>query len=96
MKKAMKNSISMYEPNPTGFEVCKYDPDDKERIIKYMQSYVPYAVAGRITDCVTGERLKKEDVGYTDGEYMWTSQDIYHIQKYNAAVTDGFFQKIMQ
>ncbi len=96
MQRAMKNLISIYQSNPARFEVCQYSPDDKERVIKYMQSYAPYAVAGRITDCVTGERLKKEDVGYTDGEYMWTSQDIYHIQKYNAAVTDEFFKKITQ
>lgn len=93
MNKATKNRITMYEPNPSAFEVQRYSTEEKAKLISYMQSFEPYAAAGRIFDCVTGEHIKKEDVGYTDGEFMWTSQDIYHIEKYNAAVTNAFFKK---
>lgn len=95
MRKAMKSKITMYEKNPAGFEVREYGSTEKEQLIAYMHSVEPFAAAGLITDCVTGERLKEEDVGYTDGDYMWTSQDIYHIEKYDAAITDDFYKKVI-
>lgn len=96
MQKAMKSKITIFEENPTAFEVSQYDSDEKKKIIAYMQAFDPYAASGEIFDCVTGIRLDKEDVGYTDGEFMWTSQDIYHIEKYNAAITNDFRMKIMK
>ena len=66
-----------------------------------MSSFEYYGVAGLVYDCVTGEVQFKEngrpyeDVAYHDGEFRWCEQDMYHIKRYNAAVTDEFFQKVM-
>ena len=95
MQKVMVNSITAYKQHPIEFAVRAYSASEKGKLLAYMQSFDPYAAAGRITDCVTGERLRKEDVGYTDGTFMWTSQDVYHIDKYNAAVTNGFLERVM-
>lgn len=92
MKKATKSRITMFESNPSIFDVRKYTAGEKEKLLRYMKSFEPYAAAGKITDCVTGERLDEEDVGYTDGEFMWTSRDIYHVNLYNASVSDEFFK----
>ena len=95
MQKVMVNSITAYEQHSAEFAVRAYSISEKRKLLAYMQSFTPYAAAGRITDCVTGERLRTEDVGYTDGTFMWTSQDMDHIDKYNAAVTNAFLKRVM-
>ncbi len=89
---AMRNDINEYQKNPADFEVASYSEMEKKKLIEYMSSFELFAVAGLIYDCVLGEQLGDENIGYTDGKYLWTSQDIYHIEKYNAAVTDEFLK----
>lgn len=95
MRKAMKKAITMRVTELSALDVIEYGVSEKKKVIAYMQSFEPYAVAGQIVDCVTGERLKEADIGYTDGEFRWTSQDVYHIKKYNAAISNEFYKKIV-
>lgn len=93
---AMKNSITIFEKEPSNFAVRKYTNAEKRKIVSYMKSFDPFAAMGMVEDCVTGKRRNEENVGYTDGVFAWSSQDIYHIEEYDAAVADSFFNKIMQ
>ena len=93
MKHAMKDHITMYEPEPARFATRRYTSAEKQKLLQYMRSFEFFAVAGLIYDCVKGNCLREENLGYTDGEYSWSSQDIYHIEQYDAAVTAAFFVK---
>lgn len=94
MKKALKNKINAYEKNPEKFDVYSYDEAEKKKLLEYMRSFEPSAVAGLVYDFVTKTQMKQENLGYTDDEFSWSSSDIYHIEKYNAAVSEEFIKKI--
>lgn len=90
-----KSNLSSYPNSFPEFEKRAYKKDEKANIIRYMSSFAPFCVAGLIFDCITGKFTKDEAIGYTDGYYVWSSTDIYHIKKYDAAVTDDFLRHVM-
>ena len=96
MKNALKNEITQYVDNAAGFDRYSYNEVEKSKLLAYMKSFEPYSVAGLVCDCISGENLSDENLGYTDGEFLWCSQDIYHIEKYNARVSTEFLEKIKQ
>ena len=67
----------------------------KDTLVQYMESFEPTSVAGLVDDCRTGEIIPKTNVGYEDGEFIWSTQDIYHLKKYDAAVSDAFIDHVM-
>lgn len=69
-----------------------YSNDEKRKLIEYMTKYEDFAVAGRVKDIVENKELQKDNLCYTDGSFVWCTQDIYHIEKYNAAVTEDFLK----
>ena len=84
-----------FAKNPANFATTDYDRATKEALLEYMESFEPCSVAGYVDDCKTGEPILNEtNVGYEDGEYMWSTQDIYHIRKYNAAVKPEFIKHV--
>lgn len=96
MLDAMQTSITIFAVDPSKFAIRKYTPAEKRKIIDYMNAFDPFAAMGMVEDCVTGKRQKEENVGYSDGTFSWSTQDIYHIEEYNAAITDNFYDVIMQ
>ena len=84
----------MYEEHPGDFPVRTYGKIEKERILAYMRSFEPYAVAGLVIDCKTGVRTQIENVGFHDGVFFWSNQDIYHIERYHAAVCEDFIRML--
>lgn len=96
MKHAMISVISMHSNDPGGFMVRAYEKTEKEMILEYMGSFDPYAVAGMVYDCITRQKTKEENVGFSDGTFSWSSQDIYHLERYDAAVSEDFIQNIMK
>ena len=70
----------------------KYEQDAKSELLKYMRSFDACAIAGLMHDPVSGERFKEENLGFTDGVYCWSSQNIYDIEKYNFAVSEEFMR----
>ena len=95
MKHAMISNITMYEKDPARFEERAYGETEKKKILEYMRSFEPCAVAGRVEDCKTGERTKEENIGFSDGLFLWCSQDIYHLERYDAAVCEDFAKMII-
>jgi len=74
---------------------ANYTAGEKKAILEYMSMFEAYAAAGLIEDLFTGERTKEEDIGYNDGEYIWSTQDMYHIEKYDVPVREPFLKKVM-
>lgn len=64
-----------------------------------MESFTPSSAGGYIDDCKTGESLYTiPNVGYEDGEFIWSTQDIYHIKNlrrfdFDLAVIIGMHSK---
>lgn len=88
--------LTRFADNPAAFETLNYDSTTKEKLIKYMESFEPTSVAGFIDDCRTGEMVMKTNAGFEDGFFMWSTQDIYHIKKYNAAVNKDFIDHVIK
>ena len=93
MRDAMKSSITNYSENPASFAVRDYGENEKKKLLAYMRGAAIYAVAGLVYDCVLGQWQKEENVGYKDDKFMWSEQDVHHVERYNAAVTDEFLSK---
>lgn len=92
MELAMTNKISRDDPKQK-FNVKEYSANEKKQIIAYMKSVEPSGIAGKVYDCVEGELTTYENLFYENNGYVWNSQDVYHIEKYNAAVKEDFLKK---
>lgn len=70
---------------------CSVNPD-KKKLLDFMRKQDHVAVAaGYVNDVVTGENLVgKYLFAYQDGGYGWTSQDVYHFEKYDLELTPEF------
>lgn len=89
-KRAIKKSINRFNERPEAFDRRDYTVSEKNKLLEFMSSGEPFAAVGKIDDCVTGNELNAENVGYRRDGFIWTSQDIYHVKHYNAAVVDSF------
>ena len=78
--------------------IQKFSPFDdicKSKILAYMKS-------GEITgengsffiDKLTMKEIEHSPFYYTDGEYEWSSEEIYYVEKYNMVLNDDFLLKI--
>ena len=88
--------LTRFSDNPADFKTREYDTNVKSSIVKYMESFEPTSVAGYVDDCRTGEPVMVTNAGFEDGEYCWSTQDIYHIKRYNAAVSEEFIAHFMK
>lgn len=94
MKRALPEFITSTGSN---FKKRNYDIDEKKRLIQYMNTAGELcAAAGYVDDLVTGKETRIENGGYHDGFYEWSTQEIYHIDKYNAAVSDEFLKRALE
>lgn len=85
-------SFAMKHPMNLNMELTDYDPAEKELLLEYMKAVEPNSAGGYVFDCILNTETRIEDVGYEADEYMWSAQDIYHIEHYNAAVTEEFMK----
>ena len=92
---ALTSSIT-YCSNSRDFDRCNYNVEEKKALLEYMSAFKPHAVAGLVFDVVTQEWQKDENLGYTDGTFIWTSQDAYHVNKYNAAVKENLLTNAIE
>lgn len=78
----------------TGVE---YKPiSEKIVVLEYMKRGKSYCASARIVrDRVTGELTGIEDNWKTDGEYCWSEDAVYHFNKYNAPLLDGFVEHVL-
>lgn len=67
-------------------------------ILKYLKSLPPKAVAaGHFTDLFTGQEVQGEDECYFESEqWWWTTQDIYHFEKYDMKLDDDFCKYVLE
>jgi hypothetical protein len=67
---------------------------DKEKVIKYLESFGRQAVCPRrAIDCISGKEIASSYAVNDDGEYCWCDFLIYHIKKYNIKLPAGLIEK---
>ena len=47
------------------------------------------------TDYISGEKLSDSVTRFNDGEYCWTSEEIYHFEKYDLKLNDDVIRYIL-
>lgn len=85
----VKSVIKTLNPYP-------YYKDEKKKIIEYMTKFDDFAVAGLVNDYFAKKELQKDNLCYSDGEFVWCTQDIYHILEYNVTIADDFFKVALE
>ena len=94
-KGIMKKIIGAAEEHPTDFVRRVYSEEEKNELVQFLRKGELCGVGDFVNDCVTGAKTSLEDVAYRKDGYLWTTAELYHIEKYNAAVTDDFLQHVI-
>lgn len=68
---------------------------NKRQVLEYLKGGKVVAVAGgALYDIKSGERIPGETLCYSDGKYIWRSDLIYYLDKYNFKLPDSFINSI--
>ncbi len=73
------------------------EESNKTKILKYLRDGDVYAIAGGLPekDLETGEFIPEQLMILTDGEYRWTTYEIYFFEKHDAKLCDSFKEKVV-
>ena len=75
--------------------ITKEPIDNKQKILSYLKAGEDDGVrCSSVHDYVTDEYTGSTIHLYTDGEYFWDDEEIYHFEKYNIPLTNDFLQKV--
>lgn len=71
--------------------------DDKDTVLQYLKKFDKDCIVLTCasTDFVTGQLLKSSIFVYNDGVYCWTSEEIYHFEKYDMKLNDDFIKYVL-
>lgn len=73
-----------------------YSDYEKNIILSFFEGCECDAVGGLVTDVVSGQMTHQENLSYTKDGFIFDENDIYHLKKYDAAVTDEFYNHVMK
>lgn len=69
---------------------------EKKQVLHFLKKFEAEVVQARaMMDYIANDSLPRSVECYTDGEYVWTSEDIYHFEKYNIKLNDDFIQYVL-
>lgn len=93
--KAAMNTPTRFNNARSSFVISEYDKNTKEMLLNYMKSFDISSAGGYVED-VFAEDISTgiEDAGYQDGEYFWSNQGIFFIEKYDIAVEKDFLDHV--
>ena len=70
--------------------------DKKELILRYLYNGSDDGIrCSSVRDYVTETSLPQTTRLFTDGEYFWDSEEIYHFKKYNIPLNNDFILKVL-
>ncbi len=68
----------------------------KDKVLQYLKCGQDAGVCcSAVHDLVEGFSTGKTIHRYTDGEYIWDDREIYHFEKYNLRLNEGFVNKVV-
>lgn len=79
------------------FDKPKYKKiEGKEEVLEYMKSFKSSAVVAGIPliDKIAKEQTDVPMNTFNDGEYYWTSREIYYLDKYDLELKQEFVDKV--
>ncbi len=89
MKAIVKKAISSAD-----FPKANYSAIDKQKLLEHLRSFDILCTGGLVYDYVINEDTSVENICYTNGEYTWQEEELYHIEKYDAALSDEFLMTL--
>ncbi len=92
-KYAMINDFGLKNIN---IETKKYTEKEKKCILSFFSGCDPFVAGGYIQDAISKEEVHTLNCGYIKDGFIFTDSDIYHLKKYDAAVTDEFYDHVMK
>ncbi len=92
-KHAMVDNFGLKNVN---MHTRKYRKNEKEALLSFMSGCEISAVGGLVIDAVSKEMLHIENLAYKKDDFLFNEMDIYHLKKYDAAVTDEFYDHVMK
>ena len=70
--------------------------EEKDRILKYLKTgKIDGVRCSGIYDYIKNEPKPETIRLFTDGEYYWDSEEVYHFEIYNIALNPDFVQKVL-
>lgn len=82
-----------YPSMKDSFEAMPYE--GKDVIVKYLrQGRKTYAATQKAHDFFTGETIKDEKCGMTDGVFSWNATLAYYVEKYNLRLPRDFEEHV--
>lgn len=74
-----------------------YHLNKKEIILIYFKEHNSETaiITCASTDYISGEKLSDSVTCFNDGEYCWTSEEIYHFEKYDLKLNDDFIRYVL-
>ena len=90
--------MKMISDFPHSITRKNYTEEEKKKLLSYMndRKYLFGASTKRITDRITGESVSSVCfLLFEDKEYKWNSPEIYHLEKYDLALSDEFIQHVL-
>ena len=68
----------------------------KDTIIKYLKGGKDDGIRCSVVyDYIKKERKNETTRLFTDGEFYWDSEEIYHFEKYNIILNEDFVRKVL-
>ena len=83
---------------PQEFEgLCSNTLEKKAVILKYLKSFNAWGYTTEpLSDKKTGKIIQENGcASYTDGEYEWYDDWVYHFEKYNLKLNDDFIAHVL-
>lgn len=72
------------------------EPPYKETVLKYLKSGKDDGIrCSSLFDYFKNELTPEAVYHYTDGEYYWDSEEIYHFEKYNIKLNPAFIEHVL-
>ena len=86
----IKNYVSLKK-------IIGYHLNEKEIILRYFKLHNSETaiIICASTDYISGEKLSDSVTRFNDGEYCWTSEEIYHFEKYDLKLNDDVIRYIL-
>ena len=99
----MLKSVAFYkelgwkESQKSMLDHCSQTPmSGKALVLQYLRSGDDDGVrCSSIHDRIIGDTTFLDCSCYTDGEYTWDDEDIYHFEKYNIELEPEFLKKVL-
>lgn len=69
--------------------------DNKEKTLDYLKNGKDNGIRCSVVyDYVKDESMSETIKLFTDGEFNWDSEEIYHFEKYNLRLNEDFIKKV--